>query len=301
MHEVMDAMVTAPWSISNVWPSSVTFVLPAGPADVGRDALAELVRLALAALARADRVGGREGLRDRLVVAVERRRGVHVRRGVVRRRRRGGHGLVVVHVRGERLAEALLGLGQDDPVLRPLRAGDARHDGAEVELEVLGVARLAVVVVPEALLLRVRLDERDLVLVPAGQAQVVGGLGVDREHGDGRAVLRAHVADRRPVGQRHGRDAGSVELDELPDHLVLAQHLGDGQHQVGRRGALGHRAAELEADDARDEHRHGLAEHGRLGLDAADAPADDAQAVDHRGVRVGADAGVRVGLTPFGA
>ena len=32
-----------------------------------------------------------------------------------------------------------------------------------------------------------------------------------------------------------------------------------------------------------------LAEQRRLGLDAADAPADDAEAVDHRGVRVGAD------------
>ena len=36
----------------------------------------------------------------------------------------------------------------------------------------------------------------------------------------------------------------------------------------------------------------GLAQHGRLGLDAADAPADDAEAVDHGGVRVGAEHGV---------
>ena len=40
--------------------------------------------------------------------------------------------------------------------------------------------------------------------------------------------------------------------------------------------------------------RHRLAEHRRLGLDAADAPADHADAVDHRGVGVGADAGVGV-------
>jgi hypothetical protein len=53
---------------------------------------------------------------------------------------------------------------------------------------------------------------------------------------------------------------------------------------------------QLEADDARDEHGDGLAEHGRLGLDATNAPAEHADAVDHRGVRVGADAGVRVGL-----
>ena len=53
-------------------------------------------------------------------------------------------------------------------------------------------------------------------------------------------------------------------------------------------------AAELEAEHARDQHRHRLAEHRRLGLDAADAPAEHAEAVDHRRVRVGADE--RVGI-----
>src|SRR3546814_16618011 len=38
-----------------------------------------------------------------------------------------------------------------------------------------------------------------------------------------------------------------------------------------------------------------LAEHRRLGLDAADAPAEHAEAVDHRRVAVGADAGVGIG------
>ena len=89
---------------------------------------------------------------------------------------------------------------------------------------------------------------------------------------------------------------GAVELDELADHAVLAQHLGDGEHQVGGGGALGQLAGELEADDPRDQHRDRLAEHRGLGLDAADAPAEHAEAVDHRGVRVGADAGVGVGL-----
>ena len=36
-----------------------------------------------------------------------------------------------------------------------------------------------------------------------------------------------------------------------------------------------------------------MPEHRGLGLDAADAPADHADAVDHRGVRIGADQGVR--------
>ena len=153
-------------------------------------------------------------------------------------------------------------------------------------------------VVPEALLLGVGLDQRDLLLRAAGQLQVGDGLLVDREHRRGRAELRAHVADRGAVGQRDGGDAGAVELDELPDHAVLAQHLGDREHEVGGGGAVRQLAGQLEADDAGDEHRDGLAEHGRLGLDAADAPAQHAEAVDHRGVAVGADAGVGVGERP---
>ncbi len=56
-------------------------------------------------------------------------------------------------------------------------------------------------------------------------------------------------------------------------------------------------AGQLESDHPRNQHRHRLAEHGGLGLDAADAPAQHAEAVLHRGVRVGAHAGVRVGDT----
>ena len=52
-------------------------------------------------------------------------------------------------------------------------------------------------------------------------------------------------------------------------------------------------AGELEADDLRNQHRRRLAEHRGFGFDAADAPAEHADAVDHRGVRVGAEHGVR--------
>ena len=121
-------------------------------------------------------------------------------------------------------------------------------------------------------------------------------LVVDREDRGGGAELRRHVADGGAVGQRGGGDALAVELDELADDAVLAQHLGDGQHQVGGGGAGRQLAGQLEADDARDEHGDRLAEHRGLGLDAADAPAQHAEAVDHGGVRVGADEGVGVRL-----
>ena len=89
-------------------------------------------------------------------------------------------------------------------------------------------------------------------------------------------------------------DAVAVELDELPDDAVRAQHLGDGEHEVGRGRADGQRADELDADDAWQQHRQRLAEHRGFGFDAADAPAEHAEAVHHRRVRVGADE--RVGV-----
>ena len=192
--------------------------------------------------------------------------------------------------------ELLGGVREDDAVLRALRAGDGGDDRGEVELQLLGEVGLGGRVEPEALLLGVRLDERDLLLVAAGQPQVLQGLVVDREDRGGGAELRRHVADGGAVGERGGGDALAVELDELADDAVLAQHLGDGQHEVGGGGAGGQLTGQLEADDARDEHRDRLAEHRGLGLDAADAPAEHAEAVDHGGVRVGADEGVGVRL-----
>ena len=184
----------------------------------------------------------------------------------------------------QRSLERLLGLCQDHPVLRPLRTCDGGDHGGKVQLEVFGVDRLVVGVVPEALRLGVRLDECDLLLGAPGEAQVTQRLIIDREDRHGGAIFRAHVADRGAVGQRHRRDAAAVELDELPDHTVLAKHLGDGQHQVSGSRSVGEFAGQFEAHDARNQHRHGLPEHGRLGFDAAYAPAQHAQPVHHGGV-----------------
>jgi hypothetical protein len=224
-------------------------------------------------LAGRGRIGGREALVPRFVDAV----------------------LDGLDVGVQRLPEHRLGRPQRDAVLGPLRAGQRRLDRGQVEFESLRVRRLDRLVVPEVVLLGVRLDQGDVPVLAAGEAQVAQRLLVDREDRAGRAVLGAHVADRRAVGQRHRGDAGPVELDELPDDTVLAQHLGDGEDEVGRGGAVGQLTGQLEPDDAGDEHRDRLAEHRGLGLDAADAPAEHAEAVDHRGVRVGADEGVRVG------
>jgi hypothetical protein len=189
----------------------------------------------------------------------------------------------------QRHGEALLCLAQRHPVLRAGGAGDRRLDGRQVEVERLGERRLGRRIVPQALLLGVGLDQRHLGIGATGEPQVAQSLVVDGEDGDGRAVLGRHVADGRPVLERHVGDAGPVELDEPTHHAVRPQDVGDREHQVGGRGALGQFAGQLEAHHLGDEHRDGLAQQRRLGLDAADAPADDAEPVDHGRVRVGAD------------
>src|SRR5215208_2061531 len=140
----------------------------------------------------------------------------------------------------ERHPERRLGLRQRHAVLRALRARQRRDDLAQVELERLGVGGLLrVLVVPQALLAGVGLHELDALLRAPRELEVAQRLRVDREDRAGRAELGRHVADRRAVGQRQVGDAGAVELDELRDHAVLAQHLRHREHEVRRRGALG--------------------------------------------------------------
>ena len=137
--------------------------------------------------------------------------------------------------------------------------------------------------------LGVGLDERDARGLAPGRLEIAERLRVDREEAAGRAVFGRHVGDRRAVGDRHRVEARAVELDELADHALLAQHLGHGQHEVGRGDALAQLARQLEADHLRQEHRERLAEHRRFRFDAADPPAENGEAVDHGGVAVGAD------------
>ncbi len=95
------------------------------------------------------------------------------------------------------------------------------------------------------------------------------------------------------IGHRQGGGRGAEELHECADHIGPAQGLSDLQHQIGRGGSGGKRAVQMYPDHVRHEDADRLAEHRRLGLDAAHAPSDHAEAVDHGGMRVGADQRVR--------
>ena len=202
---------------------------------------------------------------------------------------------------GQRLAEEPARAAQRDPVLRAAGTGERGFHLTQVELDVVGEGRfVGVLVVPQALLAGVGLDQRDLGLGAPGQAQVVDRLGVDREDRAGGAELRRHVPDRGAIGDRQRRQPGAVELDEHPHHAALAQLLGDRQDEVGGGRAGRQLAVQSEAEHLGDQHRHRLAQHRRLGLDAPHSPAEHAEAVDHGGVGVGPQQRVGVGLAALG-
>ena len=86
------------------------------------------------------------------------------------------------------------------------RPSDGRRPTLEVELQQRSSnVRAGAGLAPQALRLRVALDEVDPLGRPAGQAQVGERLVVDREQRRRRPELGAHVGDRRPVGERQRR------------------------------------------------------------------------------------------------
>ena len=191
----------------------------------------------------------------------------------------------------------LLERAQRHAILRPLRAGERGLDRAHVELEhvcVVGLRRA--VVAPHALRLGVGLDERDLLLAAAREFEIAQRLFIDREDATGAAVFGRHVGDGGAIGKRQVGKPVTKVFDELLHDAFLAQHLGDGEHEIGRRRTGLQLPRELEADDLRDEHGDRLAEHCRFRFDAAHAPAKHAETIDHGGMRVGADEGVGVSL-----
>ena len=130
--------------------------------------------------------------------------------------------------------------------------------------------------------------------VTSRKSQVADGFAINREDSACGAELRRHVAESRPVCKRQFCQTIAVELYELADHALVAEHLRDGQYEVGRCRAFLEFARQIKSDDMRDQHRDWLTEHCRFGLDTANAPAEYAKGVDHRCMRVRADKRIRV-------
>ena len=194
---------------------------------------------------------------------------------------------------GIRGLEVVAHAGEGDAILRPAGPGEGRLDGGEVQLEQVVEDRAVAGLAPQALGLRVALDEVDALRGAPREPEIRDRLVVDREQRGRRPELRAHVRDRRAVGEREPREPVARELDERPDHAERAEHLRDHEHEVGRRRDGRQLALQPYADDPRHGLVQRLAKEDGLGLDPADAIAQDAEPVDHRGVRVRPDERVR--------
>ena len=131
--------------------------------------------------------------------------------------------------------------------------------------------------------------------VPTCCTQIFDGFCINREETARGPIFRRHVGDGCLIFQRQVIEAASEIFDEFADHAQLAEHFNDFQHEVGRGYAFIQLAGQFEPDNFRDHHCDRLTEHGRFCLNATDTPAKDRQAIDHGGVAVCANAGVRVG------
>ncbi|MNZ35332.1 hypothetical protein D3C78_527290 [compost metagenome] len=140
------------------------------------------------------------------------------------------------------------------------------YHGRQVEVQYALVLGIHQGIGPEARLLGVGLHQLHLLVVTAGESEVVDGLAVDEEHGRGGAIFRRHVGDGGPIAEGQGGGALATELQIGADHLLLAQELGERQHQI-RGGDAGLRlTGQLHTDDRRQPHPGGAAQHHVLGL-----------------------------------
>ena len=200
-------------------------------------------------------------------------------------------------VAGVQPVERVAQVRQGHPVLGPARTRDRGLDRGQVQLEGLVEVRTGTGPAPQALLLGVRLHQVDQLGVPTGEAEVGQGLVVHGEERRRGPVLGRHVGDGRSISERQRGQAIARELHVRAHHAVLAQHLADDQHEVGRRGAPRQLAREAHAHHVGERLVQRLAQQHGLGLDAADAIAQDTQTGDHGRVGVGAHEGVRERLT----
>ena len=136
--------------------------------------------------------------------------------------------------------EARLDLLQRHAVLRPLRPGERRLDGREVELEHVGEDRVGRgLSATQALRLGSR--PRPAPAAPAARPVSFRYCMVSSSIGK-KPQVAPYSGAMLPMVARSSIDrsveARTEELDELLDHAALAQHLRDGQHEVGRGDAL---------------------------------------------------------------
>lgn len=199
---------------------------------------------------------------------------------------------------GEASLEVILHAVHVNFVVWALWAGESWLNRSQIELHdssrVFRVGHRSIINTVKSLSLQVCLDHADTVWVSSDQVEILDSLVVHGEEAHGCAVLWGHVSDRSSVSEGEVGAAWSEELHKLSNDTALAEHVGAGEDKISGSGMGRQFACELEANDLREHHRDLLAKHDRLSLDTTDTPTDNTKAIDHSGVRVSTDNGVRV-------
>jgi len=194
--------------------------------------------------------------------------------------------------------EVGLHVGEVNAIVGALGSSEGSLNTAEVEVHdfsgVGGVLLGAVVLDEHILLSQVLLDELDVALVSAGEAEVVNSVAIDGEVSHGGTVLGSHVGNGGTISESEVLDTRSVELDELADDSALTELLDNSEDQIGGGGVLGEVSVKSETNDLREHHGDSLAKHDGFSLNTTNTPASNAETVNHGGVRVSADNGVGV-------
>ena len=141
---------------------------------------------------------------------------------------------------GSAAANDVFAFDQRHAILRPPRTGEARLDRGEIELQRVGVDRVRRRVGAEQpLRARIRFDQRDLRAsrpVSRRYSSVMSSIGKI-------ATVAPYSGHMLPSVTRSAIvrcfESGTEELDELADDALLAQRLGDREHEVGRGRAFG--------------------------------------------------------------
>ncbi len=116
------------------------------------------------------------------------------------------------------------------------------------------------------------LDERHLLVAPAGDAQIFDRAGIDRPETRRRAIFGSHVRQGRPIRDGHVGHGRPEEFQEAGDHPLGAQDLRGGKGEIRDRDAGSQFARQANADEFRNGQDVGLTKQHRLGLDAARRP-----------------------------
>jgi hypothetical protein len=108
---------------------------------------------------------------------------------------------------------------------------------------------------------------------------------------------RGHIRDCGSVSDRQIVETIAKKFNKLTNNAVFSKHFYNGQDQICRSGCLEQVSGQFEAYGLRHQQRNGLAQHRRFRFYSTNAPTVQAKAINHSGVRVGANQRVRIQQT----